>query len=61
MHRTVFWTRWERERVGRFGRMALKQIRKIILNYPSGHNIKAGVSYKRQARLGRKGEEKAMG
>ena len=24
MYRTVFWTLWERERVGRFGRMALK-------------------------------------
>ena len=26
MYRTVFWTRWERERVGRFGRMALKHV-----------------------------------
>ena len=26
MYRTVFWTLWERERVGRFGRMALKQV-----------------------------------
>ena len=26
MYRTVFWTLWERERVGRFGRMALKHI-----------------------------------
>jgi len=24
MYRTVLWTLWERERVGRFGRMALK-------------------------------------
>ena len=24
MYRTVFWTLWERERVGRFGRMTLK-------------------------------------
>ena len=24
MYRTVLWTPWERERVGRFGRMALK-------------------------------------
>ena len=26
MYRTVFWTLWERERVGRFGRMALKYV-----------------------------------
>ena len=26
MYRTVLWTLWERERVGRFGRMALKLI-----------------------------------
>ena len=26
MYRTVFWTLWERERVGRFGRMALKHV-----------------------------------
>ena len=26
MHRTVFWTLWERERVGWFGRMALKHV-----------------------------------
>ena len=26
MYRTVFWTLWERERVGRFGRMALKDV-----------------------------------
>ena len=26
MHRTVLWTLWERERVGRFGRMALKHV-----------------------------------
>ena len=26
MYRTVLWTLWERERVGRFGRMALKHI-----------------------------------
>ena len=25
-YRTVLWTLWERERVGRFGRMALKHI-----------------------------------
>ena len=29
MYRTVFWTLWERERVGWFGRMALK----LILSY----------------------------
>ena len=26
MYRTVFWTRWERERVGWFGRKALKHV-----------------------------------
>ena len=26
MYRSVLWTLWERERVGRFGRMALKRI-----------------------------------
>ena len=26
MNRTVLWTLWERERVGRFGRMALKHV-----------------------------------
>ena len=26
MYRIVFWTLWERERVGRFGRMALKHV-----------------------------------
>ena len=26
MYITVFWTLWERERVGRFGRMALKHV-----------------------------------
>ena len=27
MYRTVLWTLWERERVGRFGRMALKHVK----------------------------------
>ena len=27
MYRTVFWTLWERERVGRFGRMALNHVK----------------------------------
>ena len=27
MYRTVFWTLWERERVGRFGRMAMKHVK----------------------------------
>ena len=26
MYRTVLWTLWERETVGRFGRMALKHV-----------------------------------
>ena len=26
MHKSVLWTLWERERVGRFGRMALKHV-----------------------------------
>jgi len=28
MYGTVLWTLWERERVGRFGRMALKHVRR---------------------------------
>ena len=32
MYRTVFWTLWERERVGRFGRMALKLVEYHVLN-----------------------------
>ena len=27
MYRTVLWTLWEREKVGRFGRMALKHVK----------------------------------
>ena len=27
MYRTVLWTLWERERVGRFGRMAFKHVK----------------------------------
>ena len=27
MYRTVLWTLWERERLGRFGRMALKHVK----------------------------------
>ena len=27
MYRRVLWTLWERERVGRFGRMALKHVK----------------------------------
>ena len=27
MYRTVLWTLWERERVGRFGRMAMKHVK----------------------------------
>ena len=27
MYRTVLWTLWERERAGRFGRMALKHVK----------------------------------
>ena len=27
MYRTVLWTLWERERVGRFGRMALTHVK----------------------------------
>jgi len=32
MYRTVLWTLWERERVGRFGRMALKHIKYHVRN-----------------------------
>ena len=27
MYKTVFWTLWEKERVGLFGRMALKHVK----------------------------------
>ena len=32
MYGTVFWTLWERERVGRFGGMALKHVYYLIRN-----------------------------
>ena len=32
MYRSVLWTLWERERVGRFGRMALKYVEYHIWN-----------------------------
>ena len=32
MYRTVFWTLWERERVGGFGRMALKHVKYHVRN-----------------------------
>ena len=32
MYRTVFWTLWERERMGRFGGMALKHVQYHIRN-----------------------------
>ena len=32
MYRTVLWTLWERERVGRFGRMALKNVKYHVRN-----------------------------
>jgi len=32
MYRTVFWTLWERERVGRFGRMAMKHVKYHVGN-----------------------------
>ena len=32
MYRTVFWTLWERERVGRFGRMAMKHVKYHVRN-----------------------------
>ena len=32
MYRTVLWTRWERERVGRFGRMAVKHVKYHVRN-----------------------------
>ena len=32
MYRTVLWTLWERERVGRFGRMTLKHIKYHVRN-----------------------------
>ena len=44
MYRTVLWTLWERERVGRFGRMALKHVK----YHACSHEIK------RRLLLGRK-------
>ena len=32
MYRTVLWTLWERERVGRFGRMAMKHVKYHVGN-----------------------------
>ena len=32
MYRTVLWTLWERERVGRLGRMALKHVKYHVRN-----------------------------
>ena len=32
MYRTVLWTLWERERVGRFGRMALNHVKYHVRN-----------------------------
>ena len=32
MYRTVLWTLWERERGGRFGRMALKHVKYHVRN-----------------------------
>jgi len=34
MYRTVLWTLWERERVGRFGRMTLKHVKVLVLIPP---------------------------
>ena len=36
MYRTVLWTLWERERVGRFGRMALKRVASPGLMHDTG-------------------------
>ena len=35
MYRTVLWTLWERERVGRFGRMTLKRIISCMKRFAS--------------------------
>ena len=32
MYRSVLWTLWERERVGRFGRMTLKHVKYHVRN-----------------------------
>ena len=32
MYRTVLWTLWEKERMGRFGRMALKHVKYHVRN-----------------------------
>ena len=55
MYRSVLWTLWERERVGRFGRMAVETVSDFILG---GSKITAdgGCSHeiKRRLLLGRK-------
>ena len=40
MYRTVLWTLWERERVGRFGRMAMKHIKYHVGNEKKKNKIK---------------------
>ena len=42
MYRTVLWTIWERERVGRFGRMAMKHV-----TYHVGNELPVQVQCKR--------------
>ena len=42
MYRTVLWTLWERERVGRFGRMALKHVNII---YEMRHQSRFSAGY----------------
>ena len=41
MYRTVLWTLWERERVGRFGRMALKHVKNIMYEMSCQSRFKA--------------------
>ena len=47
IYRTVLWTLWERERVGRFGRMALKHVKYhvFVFNCFRCWKIKLGFKY----------------
>ena len=40
MYSTVLWTLWERERVGRFGRMALKHVKYHVWNDKKRNKVK---------------------
>ena len=54
MYRTVLWTLWERERVGRFGRMALKHVRLYFFGSKINADSDCSHEIKRHLLLGRK-------